>query len=109
MSETLELNPPVAVETTETVAYALPSTPKPAASLKMRALRGSLWTILGYGGSQVLRLAGNVILTRLLFPEAFGQMVLVNVFLQGLHMFSDVGIGPSLIQSKRGDDPDFLN
>lgn len=48
-------------------------------------------------------------LWRLLAPEAFGLMAIVNVFLQGLHMFSDVGIGPSIIQNKRGDEPDYLN
>jgi O-antigen/teichoic acid export membrane protein len=29
--------------------------------------------------------------------------------MQGLAMFSDVGIGPSIIQNQRGDDPDYLN
>jgi O-antigen/teichoic acid export membrane protein len=77
--------------------------------LRGRAMRGSAWTIAGYGISQVLRLATNLILTRLLFPEAFGLMALVTVFMQGLVMFSDVGIGPSIIHSKRGDDPNFLN
>jgi O-antigen/teichoic acid export membrane protein len=36
-------------------------------------------------------------------------MTLVNVFMQGLQMFSDVGIGPSIIQNARGHDPVFLN
>jgi len=71
--------------------------------------RGSFWSGLGYLGNQFLRFAGNLILWRLLFEEAFGVMALVNVFLQALGMFSDVGIGPSLIQNKRGDDPRFVN
>src|ERR687885_833458 len=78
-------------------------------SLKNQALRGTVWTIAGYGASQVLRLGSNIILTRLLLPEFFGLMNLVNVFIIGLHLFSDVGLGPSIIQNKRGDDPDFLN
>lgn len=36
-------------------------------------------------------------------------MALVGVVLIGLTQFSDVGIGPSIMQNKRGDDPDFLN
>lgn len=72
-------------------------------------IRGSVWTLAGYVATQGLRLASNLLLTRLLFPEAFGLMSLVQVFMQGLQMFSDVGIGPSLIQNKRGDDPDFVN
>lgn len=82
---------------------------KQSPSLKQRALRGSIWTFVGYGTSQVLRLGSNLILTRLLFPEAFGLMALVQVFMQGLHMFSDVGIAPSIIQNERGKDPAFLN
>lgn len=77
--------------------------------LRARAMRGSVWTVTGYGASQVMRLGSNLILTRLLFPEAFGMMALVMVFMQGLVMFSDIGVGPSIMQSKRGDDPDFLN
>lgn len=78
-------------------------------SLFARAMRGSAWVILGFGAAQIIRLASNLILTRLLFPEAFGLMALVTVFTVGLTMFSDVGIGPSIARSPRGDDPDYLN
>jgi hypothetical protein len=36
-------------------------------------------------------------------------MALVQVFLTGLQMFSDVGIRTSVIRSNRGADPVFLN
>lgn len=49
-----------------------PGTQQPARSLKSLARRGSIWRIGGYGTSQVLRLGSNLILKRLLFPEAFG-------------------------------------
>ena len=78
-------------------------------SLIARAVRSSALTVAGFGVSQVIRLATNLILTRLLFPEAFGMMALVSLVLLGLGLFSDVGIGPSIMQSKRGDDRDFLN
>ncbi|MBT7841847.1 MAG: oligosaccharide flippase family protein [Lentisphaerae bacterium] len=81
----------------------------PGFSLKRAFLRGSAWSFSGYVLQQILRLAGNLILTRLLFPEAFGLMALVNIFLQGLAMFSDLGLGPSIIQNPRGTEPDFLN
>ncbi len=76
--------------------------------MKARVLRGSAWTIIGFGVGQVLRLASNVVLAWLLFPEAFGLMALVNVFLLGLQMLSDIGIGLSIVQHERGDDEDFL-
>ncbi len=78
-------------------------------SLKKKAIRGAAWTIIGYGGSQALRLVNNLILTRLLVPEVFGLMALVITFQTGLSLFSDIGITPSIIRSKRGEDPTFLN
>jgi O-antigen/teichoic acid export membrane protein len=78
-------------------------------SLKKRAVSGTIWSLVGYGGAQVLRLGGNLILTRILAPELFGLMALLMTFVQGLSLFSDIGIRPSIIQSKRGDDPVFLN
>lgn len=77
--------------------------------LMQRAMRSASLNLMGFGFSQFLRLASNLILTRLLFPEAFGVMAMVSVFLMGLAMFSDVGVGPAIMQSKRGDDRDFLN
>ncbi|SMX26463.1 Teichuronic acid biosynthesis protein TuaB [Pelagimonas phthalicica] len=78
-------------------------------SLGARVLRSSVLTIGGFGMSQMIRLASNLILTRLLFPEAFGLMALVMVFLMGLGQFSDVGVTPAILQSKRGDDRNFLD
>jgi O-antigen/teichoic acid export membrane protein len=86
-----------------------PLAAEPVRPLKRLALYGSVWTIAGFGASQVLRLTSTLILTRFLFPEAFGITALTGIFLQGLEMFSDVGIGPSIIQNRRGDDPIFLN
>jgi O-antigen/teichoic acid export membrane protein len=78
-------------------------------ALKSRAARGSVWTLVGFGCSQGFRLLNNLILWRLLYPEAFGIMSLVYVCLTGLAMFSDIGIGPSIVQNERGDDPSYLN
>jgi O-antigen/teichoic acid export membrane protein len=79
------------------------------ASLTARVLRSSGFATFGFAASQLIRLASNLILTRLLFPEAFGMMAIVMILMQGLTMFSDVGTTPAILQSKRGDDPAFLN
>lgn len=81
---------------------------KKDATLKSLAVSGSLWTFFGYGTQQAVRLGSNLIVTRLLFPEAYGLMTIVNIFMQGLAMLSDIGLGPSILQNKRGDEPDFL-
>ena len=77
--------------------------------MKKRAVRGTFWILLGYGGSQILRLLSNLILTRLLAPELFGLMGLINTFIIGLARFSDIGIRPSLMRSQRWNDPIFIN
>lgn len=78
-------------------------------TLVERAARSSVLTLVGFGTYQGLRLLSNLLLTRILFPEAFGMMALITVFLVGLNMFSDMGVSPAIMQSKRGDDPAFLN
>jgi O-antigen/teichoic acid export membrane protein len=59
--------------------------------------------------SQLIRLISNMVLARLLFPEAFGLMALVQVITTGAAMVSDLGIGPSIQGNERGDDQDFLD
>ena len=85
-------------------------TPRPPErSLRALVVRGSVWTLLGDVASRGIRLLSNVVLTRLLAPEVFGLMNVVNVVRQGLETFSDVGIGPSIVHNKRGEEPEFLN
>lgn len=79
-------------------------------SLKQILVHGSSWTMIEYGGSQVLRLASNVVLANAFIDStAYGVMGIILLFTQALDMFSDIGIGPSIIQHKRGDDKRFLN
>jgi O-antigen/teichoic acid export membrane protein len=79
------------------------------AALESRALRATLWTIISYGATQCLRMVNSIILTRLLLPEAFGEMMVVITLIVGMGMLSDIGLEPSVVQSKRGDEIVFLN
>ena len=72
-------------------------------------VRGSVIEIVGYVLSQVLRLATNMILAHLLFPEAYGLTAIVTVFMVALSMLTDVGLRDSIISNERGDEVDFLN
>jgi len=75
-----------------------------------RLFRSNLvWLLLNIGGSQILRLLGNLILTRLLVPEMFGLMALVTAIILGISMFSDVGIRGSIISNPRSGEPEFYN
>jgi O-antigen/teichoic acid export membrane protein len=61
-------------------------------------------TLAGYGFSQALRFGGNRILARLLFPEAFGLMAIIQIVIYALHMLTDVGIETSIVQQGRGNN-----
>ncbi|MBS0197399.1 MAG: oligosaccharide flippase family protein [Planctomycetes bacterium] len=77
--------------------------------LRSRALRGSGWTGAEYLFATVLRFGSNLLLAHVLVPEAFALTALASIVLQALQMFSDIGVGPAIVQSRRGDDPAFLN
>lgn len=95
MSEPLAPSPPSSAD-------------RPTPSLGDRARSGTIWIVLGFGGGQLLRLASNIALAALLFEEAFALMAIVSAVMQGLAMFSDIGLKPSVVQNPRGDEPAFL-
>lgn len=83
--------------------------PQAPRSFAQRVMRGAAFTSGGFVLSQGMRFASNLILARLLFPEAFGLMALMAMVLTGLTMLSDTGVPQSIMQNKRGDDRNFLN
>lgn len=78
-------------------------------SLRQRIVHAGIWTIGGHASSQALRLLSNLLMTRLLMPEAFGIMAIATAFMLGLALFSDVGLGQSVVRSKRGHEAAFAN
>ncbi len=78
-------------------------------SLNSRLKSASFWVAGSHVTSQVIRLGGNLVITRLLVPEMFGVMALANTLMIGVALFSDLGIRQSIIQNNRGMDCDFLN
>lgn len=80
-----------------------------AASLKKRSFKAGAWLGATHVVGQVVRLASNLILARLLVPEAFGLMALISSMMMALNLVSDIGTGPVIVQSQRGGDRDFLN
>lgn len=82
--------------------------PQPA-TLKQRALRAVSWNFAGYGLGLVLRLGSNLIMTRLLAPEMFGIIAISTMMTVILSLLADFGLRPSIVQSRRGNDPLFLD
>ena len=50
-------------------------------------------TVGAFGAGQFVRLVSSIILTRLLTPELFGIMTIVNSVKAGIDLISDVGSG----------------
>lgn len=74
------------------------------------ALIGSAgWVAGAHIAQQVLRLASNVILAWLLAPALLGTMLLINTLRTGGELLTDVGVGQSIVNNRRGSEPDFYN
>jgi O-antigen/teichoic acid export membrane protein len=65
--------------------------------------------MVAHGGGQVIRLAGNLIMTRLLAPELFGIISIASAIQIIIALLSDIGLSQAVIQSSRGNDEAFLN
>jgi len=72
-------------------------------------VRATALIFAGNGAGQLLRLISNLILSRLLFPEAFGLIAIVSMINTGLQMFSNVGVKPAIIRHEHGDEQEFLD
>lgn len=71
--------------------------------------RSTVWTVGAFGLSQLFRLLTNVVLARLLAPELFGIMVIVNSIRTGVDLISDVGIGQNIVHNPNAENPEFYN
>ena len=67
------------------------------------------WTSGSYGVVLGLRLVNNVVLARLLAPEIFGIMLIINTLRTGVDLLSDLGIGQNIVASKNAEDERFYN
>lgn len=79
------------------------------ASLRQRVLQSGTISVLGFGTSQAIRLASNLIMTRLLTSDAFGLMAITISMQVMMIMISDVGINTSVIRSPSSSDTRFLS
>ena len=81
----------------------------PSFGLRRKAISAGAWNLGALVTSQAIRLGGNLVMTRLLMPEMFGIIAIATTVLFVLHLLSDVGLRQNILQSTRGDDPEFLN
>ena len=76
--------------------------------LRKRIVNAGMWTTGAYGVELTTRLLTTVLLTRLLFPEAFGIIAASTSLIVGLALLSDFGIRAVVIRSDDGASPAFL-
>lgn len=77
--------------------------------LKGHAFRGGTWLGIGSVFEQVFRMGRNMLLTRMLAPEAFGVMAIVYSASSMVDMLAEIGVKEAIIQNPRGNDPRFVN
>lgn len=77
--------------------------------LRSRLARGGLWLGAGSGAENGLRIVRNMILTRLLVPEAFGLMAIVLAINGAFEAFTEIGLKEAVVQSPHGATRPYLN
>ena len=68
---------------------------------------GMMWRFGEKITAQLVSFAVSVVLARLLMPEDYGIVAIVNVFISITEVFVTSGLGTSLIQKKDADEVDF--
>ncbi|WP_400262007.1 oligosaccharide flippase family protein [Sphingobacterium sp. SG20118] len=76
-------------------------------SLFNKSINGFIWSFLNSIGMQLINFIVQIILARILSPEVFGTMAIIQVFLTiGLYLM-DGGMGSSLIRMKNPTQDDY--
>ncbi len=76
-------------------------------SLKNRALSGIFWTFTQQFSVQFISFGVQIILARLLIPEMFGLIAMINVFISIGQLLMDGGMTTSLIRTKEPNQIDY--
>jgi len=66
-----------------------------------------MWRLFERFGAQIVTFIVTIILSRILDPEVYGTIALIEVIIGILTVFVDSGLGASLIQKKDADDLDY--
>lgn len=60
-------------------------------------------------GAAVIKLASSLILTRLLYPEAYGIVTAVASITTIVELISDIGVVPFFVRDKNAEEPRYIN
>ncbi|TRX37066.1 lipopolysaccharide biosynthesis protein [Flavobacterium restrictum] len=76
-------------------------------SLKKQALHGFIWTYAEQSGGQIINFFVNIILARTLFPDDFGVLGILYVFITIANVLVEGGMKTSIIRKKNTDENDY--
>lgn len=74
---------------------------------KQNVFSNIIWRFAERCGAQIVQFIVQIVLARILAPEAYGTVALITVFTTIFQVFVDSGLGNALIQKKDADDLDF--
>ena len=74
---------------------------------KQNIFSNIIWRFAERCGAQIVQFIVQIVLARILAPEAYGTVALITVFTTIFQVFVDSGLGNALIQKKDSDDLDF--
>jgi len=77
--------------------------------LTAHIFRGGAWLGVGSACEQFLRLGRNVVLTRVLLPEAFGVMAIIYSTSYVVDSFAQIGVKEAIIQNPHGNESGYVN
>lgn len=77
--------------------------------MKSHVFRGGTWLGIGSVCEQLFRLGRNVVLTRLLVPEAFGVMAIIYSASYVVDSLAQIGMKEAIIQNPYGHESSYVN
>jgi O-antigen/teichoic acid export membrane protein len=78
-------------------------------ALRAKVMRGGAWLGSGNVAEQATRFARNMVLTRLLAPNAFGAMAIVMSSSAIVAALTEVGVKQAVIQNPKGGEKEYLD
>ncbi len=72
-------------------------------------LNGMFWNAVAKYSGIVISIIISAILARLISPGEFGIIAIATVFINFISLFTDMGIGPAVIQNNQLNDDDYDN
>jgi O-antigen/teichoic acid export membrane protein len=69
-----------------------------SSDIRSRTITGLGWSGFAHSIRQFLMIATQVVLARVLGPDAFGLMAMIIIFTGFAQLFGDMGLGPALVQ-----------